>query len=109
MLDNAKLKILFYCHGVGKITSDKFVERLLLLTASVKAERILPTPSFAKKIRTMWHSAESRLPTMPHSAEFKKKVLSATLCYDVKFKSEIFLSTPRYAAQRGVATPRYTA
>jgi hypothetical protein len=30
LLDNAKLKILFYCHGVGKITYYRFFERLLL-------------------------------------------------------------------------------
>jgi hypothetical protein len=30
LLDNAKLKILFYCHGVGMITYDRFFERLLL-------------------------------------------------------------------------------
>jgi hypothetical protein len=29
-IDNAKLKILFYCHGEGKITYDRFFERLLL-------------------------------------------------------------------------------
>jgi hypothetical protein len=30
VLDNAELKILFYCHGVGKTTYDRFFERLLL-------------------------------------------------------------------------------
>jgi hypothetical protein len=30
LLDNVKLNILFYCHGVGNITYDRFVERLLL-------------------------------------------------------------------------------
>jgi hypothetical protein len=30
LLDNAILNILFYCHGVGKITYDRFFERLLL-------------------------------------------------------------------------------
>jgi hypothetical protein len=34
LLDNAKLKILFYCHGAGKITYGRFT-----LTASVKAEK----------------------------------------------------------------------
>jgi hypothetical protein len=29
LLDNSKLKILFYCHGAGKITYDRFFARLL--------------------------------------------------------------------------------
>jgi hypothetical protein len=40
LLDNAKF-ILFYCHGVGKITYDRFFLKTVTLTASVKAERIL--------------------------------------------------------------------
>jgi hypothetical protein len=29
-IDSALCRILFYCHGVGKITYDRFFERLLL-------------------------------------------------------------------------------
>jgi hypothetical protein len=31
LLDNAKLQILFYCHGVGKITYAQYFERPLIL------------------------------------------------------------------------------
>jgi hypothetical protein len=102
---NAKLKILFYCHGVGKITYDRFFERLLYLTASVKAERILfRLPAMRKKLRAMrhigesWlcavpHSAESRLRVMLHSVELKKKfnLRLRAIPLNFKFKSKIFL------------------
>jgi hypothetical protein len=59
-LDNDKLKILFYCHGVGKITYDRFVWKTVTLKASVKVERILfRIPAVRKKLRAMRHSAES--------------------------------------------------
>jgi hypothetical protein len=82
-------------------------------------KNFVPTPRYAKKLRAMQHSAESRLRAMPHSAEsrlpamrhsaesifvYKKKfcLRLRAMQLNVKFKSKIFLSTPRYAAQRGV-------
>jgi hypothetical protein len=38
---NTKPKIFFYCHGVGKITYDRFFWKTVTLTASVKAEQNL--------------------------------------------------------------------
>jgi hypothetical protein len=70
-------------------------------------KNFVPTPRYAKKIRAMPHSAESRLSAMQHSAEsifvYKKKfyLRLRAMQLNVKFKSKIFLSTPPYAAQRG--------
>jgi hypothetical protein len=60
LLDNAKLKILFYCHGVGKITYDQFFERLLLFTVSVNAERILFQLPAMRKNSALCGIAQSR-------------------------------------------------
>jgi hypothetical protein len=42
--------------------------KTVTLTVSVKAERI-PTPRYAKKLRAMQYSGESRLRAMRHGAE----------------------------------------
>jgi hypothetical protein len=49
LLNNAKLKILFYCHEAGKITYDSCKGR----------KNLFPTPRHAKKLRALRHSTES--------------------------------------------------
>jgi hypothetical protein len=60
LLDNAKFEILFYCHGAGKITYDRFFDFLLdsYFNGFCKGRKsFVPTPRYAKKLRAMRHSA----------------------------------------------------
>jgi hypothetical protein len=68
-LENAKLKILFYCHGQARSPMTNFFIDCFFNGFCKGRKNLVLTPPYAKNLRTMWHGAKSRLRAMPDSAE----------------------------------------
>jgi hypothetical protein len=89
-----KLKFYFSAMGQARSPMPDFLVKCHFNVFCKGRNNFVLTPRYAKKLRTMRHSTESRLCAMPPSE---------------KFKSKICFPTPPYAAQQGVATPHYAA
>jgi hypothetical protein len=67
-------------------------------------KNFVSTSRYAKKLRAMRHSAESRLHAMPHSAEVRLRAIPHSaefrlraMWHSTEFKKKVLHATPRYA------------
>jgi hypothetical protein len=69
-------------------------------------KNFVPTPHYAKKLRAMRQSAESRLPAMPHSAESRLPAMwhSDESIFVLK---KVLSATPRYATQCNIQVKNF--